>query len=165
MKHLFIARHASYDKYSMTSTLTEQGQQQYEALAAQIQPITNGVIRLISSPKERAVNSAEILRQKLGLQTREETDVLFSCDRGDNPQQLERDLTQLFEVATGNKNADAVILVGHLEAVTAFPAFCMRRFGFSKTERPRLCRGEAVHLDVENKAYAVLSSPFAAFYD
>jgi broad specificity phosphatase PhoE len=66
MKHLFVVRHGKYD--FDTKDLIDIGKNQMVFLAQQIKPIiANSKTYLISSTVKRAIQSAQVLTENLGL--------------------------------------------------------------------------------------------------
>lgn len=118
MKKLLITcRHGAYDE--TTFHLNDDGKWQMEALAACLKPIIEDrMICILSSEADRAIESAEILRNNLGLNAIERHELLWS-ESGRRPDYEKAKALVKQMLLT----SDIVILVTHLEYTNGFSRY------------------------------------------
>lgn len=114
-KRLLTVRHGDYDS---NMSLSDLGVKQIYGISAKILPLVKGKTAIIlSSPEERAVQSAAIIACQLGLELQEH-DVLWSESR--HPENFPEAL-KLVRSFMGK--VDIIILVTHYEYVEYFPHY------------------------------------------
>lgn len=115
MNHLVLARHGHYND---DGRLSKTGVRQIQSLSEKLKAICNGdSVLILSSPVDRARQSAEILSQNLETDL-EIHDILWSdCDHME-------DFDGTIElVRLKLDQAQTLILVTHYEYVESFPAY------------------------------------------
>jgi len=146
MRHIFIARHGDY----IGNELTVTGEQDIERLADSIGEILNGnSVYLISSEVKRAVRSADIIAEKLGLPAEfKKVDWLFNG----NHETYER-----MDSIIQYNNKDALIAVGHKGFVNGYPLYYMRHhheLNNINFFRPK--KGQYIYIDRQTSSHILL---------
>jgi len=144
MKKLVVARHG---QYGHDDRLNETGRDQVAGLAKKLEAhINSDSVLLLTSPVDRARESAEIIGSYFGVGL-EEHEVLWS--ENDHPEDFPRAL-ELVKSRQGD--VDIIILMTHFEYVEHFPAY----FAKKELEVELRCRliekGEAWVVDCEQKS-------------
>lgn len=115
-KRLLTVRHGDYDEGTMG--LSNVGTRQITSISDKISPLIKGKTAIIlSSSAKRAVQSAVIISNQLGVEYQEH-EVLWS--EGRHPEDLSKalELVQSFM-----DKVDVIILVTHYEYIERFPSY------------------------------------------
>lgn len=155
MKHLVIVRHGDY---AVGGVLSEKGKKQINGIALQLANISHFKKAVIlSSPAPRALESAEIIQQKLGISELVEIPFFRSDTTAPAPTYYrDRDPSKVLDIINQYSDADVVIVVSHLELVNEFPRFFSRNSFGKFWNLPELQKGQAIHIDIEKKTFKVL---------
>lgn len=149
MNKLIIARHGSYDTRNLR--LNELGRKQILALSEKLENHVNGEpVIILSSTADRAIESAEILSEELGIEM-ESHDILWSDLYRD--EDYEGTYSLIKEKGDG---VGVMIIVTHLEYTQALPRFFSRKeFGEdgdnSLYGRNFLDKGQACVIDCKKR--------------
>jgi broad specificity phosphatase PhoE len=159
MAKLISARHGDYDSRS----LNEEGREQIKRLAASIYDVAGEVhFLLVSSAALRAVQSSEIIADKLGIPDIEKE--IYIWDAIDVPSDKKHE-TYLFEpdgeklmrlVGEWEARAEgALIIVSHGHMAELIATEFGEKYGIAVPEYKLKC-GEAVYVDPETKSHRLL---------
>ncbi|KKQ51141.1 MAG: Protein containing Phosphoglycerate mutase // Nucleotidyltransferase [Parcubacteria group bacterium GW2011_GWD2_38_11] len=123
LKKLIIIRHGMY---GFDDRLNERGRQQMEELSKKINPLLEGEgTLLISSTAPRALDSADVLEEKLFFELREDLELFWS----DNSHNWDIAAATEFILEKG-KDYEVVVIVSHLEYCEYLPwRFMKKVFG------------------------------------
>lgn len=150
MKFLIVVRHGEYDE---DYNLDHDGRCQIQGLSEKLKEFVNGnETLLLSSPAPRAIQSAQIISEILGMPA-EEHDILWS----DNDHF--RDFDGLRMILRERKSeAEVIIIVTHLEYVEGFPLyFAVNELGMAVRRAPIPLKGEACLLDCSTESFHLIS--------
>lgn len=155
MKHLVIVRHGDY---AVGGRLSEKGKTQINSIALQLANISylkKSVI--LSSIAPRAMDSAEIIQQKLGISELVKVPFFWSDTTAPAPTYYkDRDPSKVMDIINKYSDYDIVIVVSHLELVNQFPRF----FAINSLEKswilPELQKGQAIYIDILQKTFKIL---------
>ena len=159
IKHLFVVRHGIYGS---DERLSSDGKKQMETLGKNIKEILGGgSAYIVSSTAPRALDSSTVLSEQLGLNGFERLEYLWSGSDApsgsyeyDVGVQARDKLVKIIEER--EKKADGLILVAHLEIAEDLPShFYNKRFN-QKVNIGELSKGQAVHIDLEQRTYHIL---------
>jgi len=114
MEKLILVRHGNYNG----SVISDSGRQQMEILARKLQlELQDKRVLIISSTALRAIGSAEVFSNVLGISFEQDEKLWSDNDHW-------RDHSQLLElIRARQEDADVIILVTHLEYTEEFPAY------------------------------------------
>ncbi|MDD5357371.1 MAG: histidine phosphatase family protein [Candidatus Pacebacteria bacterium] len=149
MKILAVVRHGEYEKRDGDYRLSDYGKRQIAALAGQIKTsLVNGggKPRMLSSTAPRALDSARVMSEVLGVPF-EEHPVLWSGGGGGGYP----DCKAVMELIKQDESPDVVILVTHLEYIERFPGHFATSIG-AKFDGDEIPKGHAWIIDVEKKS-------------
>ncbi|MFH1212055.1 MAG: phosphoglycerate mutase family protein [Candidatus Woesearchaeota archaeon] len=157
MKHLFVARHGSYGK---DGRINDAGREQMKALAAVIKGILVGSpAHIVSSTASRALDSAQVLAEELGLSGVEQE--LYIWGGGDAPKdsyyndrwRSESASERLIEIVYRERSgADTVIVVSHCGTADWIDYHVCEKESIPGHGKPtEIPKGRAIHFDMENK--------------
>ncbi|HNW09126.1 MAG TPA: histidine phosphatase family protein [bacterium] len=152
MNHLILVRHGDY---SHTGQLNNRGIIQIESLAQKIKMVSNGNRALIlTSPADRARQSAEILGRNLSAQLITENILWSDCDHME-------DFEGVLELVRAQSDqTETLILVTHYEYVESFPAYFARQELGVDLPCWVIERGEAWVIDCHQKAISRLQPQY-----
>lgn len=143
MKTLIIVRHGNYGD---DDHLNNDGRNQIQELGKKLCSIINqSSVLLLTSPKDRARESAEIIGSILKTDIEAHKILWSDCSRPEN-------LPGVLELVKSHQNqAEVTILVTHYEYAELFPAYYARNeLGFTLTSKP-LNKGEALVINCQQK--------------
>jgi len=147
MEHLFLVRHGSYDK---DRRLDDRGRKQIVELSSMVREILgkDDRIQILSSPADRARESAETLASELGVTKVETFDYLWSGR--DSPwRRPYGDMDAIHLLVTQRRYlSEALILVTHTEASMDYPEHLTRQEFGRDARFDELLTGEAHYLNV-----------------
>ncbi len=155
MKHLIVVRHGDYGD---NRKLSEQGKKQIANIALQLVDLKNNQTSVIlTSPAPRALESAEIIQQTLGITERIEIPFFWSDTTAPAPTYYkDRDPSKVMNIINKYLDKNIVIVVSHLELVNQFPRFFAETKLGKYWNLPDLQKGEAIRFDVQTKSFKIL---------
>ena len=178
MKYLIIVRHGKYiDKRigdngkRIDEKISDDGIKQMKYLAQQIKDNGAESYHIASSTAPRATDSAEVLAKELGAEV---DTVQYLWSGSDAPRdsffkdRSENSKEKLMNVIDKRRSrAEALLILSHLEICEFLPRFFMRREwklegGVEETPTGQkvyigeIGKGQAVHIDLEQKHYEIL---------
>ncbi|MGE0792733.1 MAG: hypothetical protein AB7V77_00975 [Candidatus Woesearchaeota archaeon] len=155
MKHLFIGRHASYDSEGRISA---EGKKELDFLSEQIKQVLNGgSAHIVTSTAPRALDSAEVLKKNLNATVVEEPYLWSGTDAPEDSFYTDRNYDRVVDIINKHKdNADAVIVLSHLEVVDDVPrGYACRELGIYNSIGS-ISKGEAYYFNLEKKEVSAL---------
>lgn len=152
MKHLFIARHGAYDE---DKQLSEEGREQIATLGGSIREILNGgSTRIVSSTVPRAVSSARVLVDYLGLPIDfEENSYLFRLNFEVGSVRYANSMAFIDE---RRNHINGLVLMTHDDIVGLLSTYFMKKEWSESCPINSIRLAHAVHFDLENKLCQVL---------
>lgn len=156
MKNLFVVRHGNYDQRG----LTDSGKQDIAALGGRMERFVNGSVHIMSSPVNRAYQSAEILAKALGAGEIEKSQWLDTdiSVKGSFQEFYPQSYEMGRKIISERSNTDNLVMVTHHEVCARFfPWYLETALGMNaRVDRLGLDKGRAYHLDVGNKSVRLL---------
>ena len=155
MKHLFVVRHGDY---GYDHRINSYGHQQMKRLGEVIKQILNGSSAyFFTSTAPRALDSSQILADQLTLSEFEEVSYLWSGpDSPPSSFYYKGGLVRVMElVAERRDKADGLIMVTHFEVIEEFPSYFLKKEFEQDKQIGKISRGQAVHLDLEQRTYQI----------
>ncbi len=155
MRHLFVVRHGNYDPH--TGDLDDLGKTQITTITEQMRAICGtptNQFYLFSSPTPRASQSANIIAATFGIQTYETS---YALDSG-LESASQTGLEQIDLLVAPQKERDIIAIATHMEVAAFYPSHFMRTVLGLDVEIPMAKKGEAIHVDLEQGAYKLLTS-------
>ncbi len=156
MNHLFVARHGNYN---LDRRLDYYGRQQMEVLGKAIKEILNGgSARVISSTAPRARDSSEVLIEQLALPEFKQVPYLWSGnDAPEDSFYYNPDRDRLMKLVNERREGvNGLVMVTHLEVAEELPSYFLKKELGKDEYVGEISKGQAVHLDLEEKNYQIL---------
>ncbi|MBI2046984.1 histidine phosphatase family protein [Candidatus Pacearchaeota archaeon] len=159
MKHLVVARHGDYISYS-NPRISLSGHHQMEELGRAIKEIFNGKsAHLVSSTAPRALDCSEVLAVQLALHL-EFDKIPYLWSEHDGPPDCYYFQPSLVKVMAlvdeRREKAEGLIMMTHLGLLRDFLSYFLNKEFGRKEEIGELNKGQAVHFDLEKRAYQIL---------
>ena len=155
MKHLIVVRHGDY---AVGGILSEKGKIQINSIALQLTNLNlSKKAVILTSPAPRALESADIIKQKLGIKDYVEIPFFWSDTTAPTPTYYkDQDPSKVMTIVNEYEEREVVIVVSHLEVVNQFPKYFMQEMFGKIASCPKLEKGEALHIDVLKQSFKLL---------
>ena len=155
MKHLVIIRHGSYGD---DHRLSAEGKKQIASIALHLSKSISGANSVIlTSPAPRALDTADIIQQSLGIKNYVEIPFFWSDRTAPAPTYYkDPNPLKVMDIIQQYENNETVIVVSHFELVNQFPNFFARNTLGKDWNLPELEKGQAIDIDIEKKTFKVL---------
>jgi len=150
MKKLVIVRHGTY---GADDKLNDDGRKEINLLAENLKKVLfDGIVKVLTSPADRARESAEIICSVLGVGECEQHEVLWSDE--DHLEDYDKAFDLIKDQA---EDSDILILVTHFEYADHLPEYFAQEVLKKKINSWKIKKGEAFVLDCEKATLTHIS--------
>jgi len=156
VKHIFLVRHGAIDRHRL---LSEEGKQQISDICVDIAQRAQGDTRIVTSTAPRAIDSAQIIKRRLGLMNHILEPFLWSYDgpRDENNYTTNQNKTELLNVVKKHDDIDTLIVVGHVEILRDLPGLVLKEYLDQFEHTWDIQTGGCIHIRLEDKKWKVLT--------